>query len=57
MDVKQAYGVSVQNLKITSHPSDSDKHDQKLQALQAEERQDTAFQVILMDLKKPGPSH
>lgn len=50
--VKEAYGVSAQNLELPSHPSDSDKHYLKQQALQADERQDPAFQVILLDLKE-----
>ena len=56
--VQEAYGGSAQNLKRPSHPFDSDKHHQQQVALQTDERQDPAFQVILMDLKeRPGPSH
>jgi RNA polymerase sigma factor for flagellar operon FliA len=50
--VKEAYGVSAQNLKMPSDPSHSDKHHQKQPALQTDERQDPVFQVILMDLKE-----
>jgi RNA polymerase sigma factor for flagellar operon FliA len=49
--VQEAYGGSAQNLKRPSNPSDSDKHYQQ-QALKTDERQDPAFQLILMDLKE-----
>lgn len=50
--VKEAYGVSVQNLKMPSDPSDSDKHHLQPPALQTDERQDPAFQVILSELRE-----
>ena len=50
--VKEASGVSTQNLEMTSHSCDTDKHYQKQQALQTDERQDPAFQLIQMELKK-----
>ncbi len=50
--VKEAYGLSAQNLKMTPRPSDSDPSDRMLEALPADERQDPSFQVILLDLKQ-----
>ncbi len=50
--VKEAYGVSAQNLVMTSHSSDSDKHHPRQKTLETEERQDPAFQVIRMELKE-----